>query len=96
MIVDIREGILVYAGAILDALGINEGKRERGARANSVLSHVANLVLLGGVEKRIAAAVYSEDGMVTSVLGSSYYKGKDRESRLKECGHPLIGHFREK
>lgn len=96
LIVDIREGILVYAGAILDALGINEGKRERGARANSVLSHVANLVLLGGVEKRIAAAVYSEDGMVTSVLGSSYYKGKDRESRLKECGHPLIGHFREK
>lgn len=94
LIVDIREGTLVYAGAILDALGINEGKRERGARANSVLSHVANLVLLGGVENRIAAAVYSEDGMVTSVLGSSYYKGKDRDSRLAECEHPLIWRFR--
>lgn len=94
LIVDIRNGTLVYAGAILDALGINEGKRESGARANSVLGHVANLVLLGGVKDCIAAAVYSEDGMVTSVLGSSYYG--DRDARLAGCTHPLIEKFRNK
>lgn len=94
LIVDIHNGTLVYAGAVLDALGISEGKRERGARANSIIAHVANLVLLGGVDCCIAAAVYSEDGMVTSVLGSSY--NKDKDVRLMECRHPLIKEFRNK
>lgn len=92
LIVDIHDGALVYAGAVLDALGISEGKRERGARANSIIAHVANLVLLGGVGCYIAAAVYSEDGMVTSVLGSSYTG--DRAAKLAECTHPLIKKFR--
>lgn len=93
LIVDIHTQSLVYAGAVLDALGITEGQRDRGARGNSVLAHVANLSILGGVERSIAAAVYSEDGMVTSVLGSSYYG--DRAARLKECTHPLMEKFRK-
>lgn len=92
LIVDIHNGTLAYVGAVLDALGITEGKRERGARGNSIIAHVANLVLLGGVDCRIAAAVYSEDGMVTSVLGSSY--NGDRDARLAKCTHPLIDKFR--
>lgn len=91
LIVDIHSESLVYAGAVLDALGITEGLRDRGARGNSVLAHVANLALLGGVEQSIAAAVYSEDGMVTSVLGSNYYG--DRKDRLAKCMHPLIEGF---
>ena len=94
LIVDIHTGTLVYAGAVLDALGINEGKRERGARWNGIMAHVANLVLLGGVDYYIAAAVYSEDGMVTSVLGSSY--NGDRDVKLAGCTHPLIEKFRKK
>ena len=93
LIVDISSGNLAYAGAVLDALGITEGRRDRGARKNSILAHVANLALLGGVKQAIAAAVYSEDGMVTSVLGSSYYG--DRTAKLAECKHPLIKKFRE-
>lgn len=93
LIVDISEGTLVYVGAVLDALGITEGRRDRGARKNGVLAHVANLALLGGVKRSIAAAVYSEDGMVTSVLGSSYYG--NRTAKLAGCMHPLIEKFKE-
>lgn len=94
LIVDICNGTLVYVGAVLDALGISEGKRERGARGNSIIAHVANLVLLGGVDSHIAAAVYSEDGMVTSVLGSSY--NGDRDASLARCTHPLIEKFKNR
>jgi len=92
LVVDVHSGNLVYAGVVLDALGITEGRRDRGARGNSILAHVANLALLGGVEQSIAAAVFSEDGAVTSVLGSSYYG--DRKARLAGCTHPLIKEHR--
>lgn len=91
LIVDIHSGTLVYVGAVLDALSITEGRRDRGARGNSILSHVANLVLLGGIKQSVAAAIYSEDGMVTSVLGSSYYKAHN--AQLAKCVHPLIKSF---
>lgn len=93
LIVDTRSKSLVYAGAVLDALGITQGQRDRGARGNSVKAHVSNLVVLGGVRRSVAAAVYSEDGMVTAELGSRYYG--EKAPKLEACAHPLIKKFQK-
>lgn len=89
LVVDTSTGRLAYTGAVLDALAITDGLRDRGARANSILSHVANLAILGGVKRPIGAAVYSEDGMVTPVLGSTY--AGSEEERRKRNRHPAAG-----
>lgn len=89
LVVDTSTGRLAYTGAVLDALAITDGLRDRGARANSILSHVANLAILGGVSRPIGAAVYSEDGMVTPVLGSAY--AGSAEERRKSSRHPAVG-----
>lgn len=89
LVVDTSTGRLAYTGAVLDALAITDGVRDRGARMNGILSHVANLAILGGVSHPIGAAVYSEDGMVTPVLGSAYTGS--RKAREQVNRHPAAG-----
>lgn len=88
LVVDTSTGALAYTGAVLDALAITDGLRDRGARANGILSHIANLAVLGGVKRPIGAVVCSEDGMIMPIFGSTYSGGaKELKERSR---HPAV------